>query len=273
MTKQKNIEFKKLVFFDEQAALDLLTMTEGGSVENVIKKVKNIAASVEATGEAGVSLWSALKIRISGNTKANVTDLAETQVKSTILTNFLELVEKLKNSDEVQLVDLKTTKLYLTDDSAAYFRTLSRYLRMVKDVNLLSEDMDTAEEQKNVQTLRSFNLSNMDEILDEATGYYQFIGVTTENETKESIIRFNYEGIRNNYKLTDLTKMDLRLIGIKVGNVGSLDISLTSDVLKSDENGEDYSGRDFIEENKKSDDDSETTKRYDVIDVVIAGVK
>ena len=128
MTNKKT-KFKKLVFFDEQAALDILDVEQGGSTERIVKGAKEFAAGVDGSAQAGMGFFSSLKVKLSGNAKASVTNLIETQLKSTILTDFLTLIDK-----KTVFVDIENYKLRLTDDSTAYFRTLFRYLRMVKDV-------------------------------------------------------------------------------------------------------------------------------------------
>ncbi|MEY8457554.1 DUF6414 family protein [Lactococcus ileimucosae] len=58
---------------------------------------------------------------------------------------------------------------------------------------------------------------NFELTLDELSGYYEIEGI--DLNSKEVIIRFNISGLRNNYTLSDLAKMDIQLFGIKVGKV------------------------------------------------------
>ncbi|MCF6165778.1 hypothetical protein LROSL1_0278 [Furfurilactobacillus rossiae] len=258
------VAFKKLVYFDEQAALDILEMFDNGSTTEMIKTVteKIAKASVSADAKVGVGILQSFKLRLSGNAKAGITNLVESQVKSTILSNFL--TKYADHKSEFGLTDVKSINLTLTESSAAYFRTLGRYMKMVKNFEGIDADI-TPEE---IKSLKSVDFSDFDVVMDEATGYYQFIGEDLENNTK-AIYRFNFEGIRNNYKLTDLTLMNLRVIGVKVGQVESLNIDLGDDVLIKTSD-EEYGGQDIFDEQEDKLKNGDV--KYDVIDVLISGV-
>lgn len=72
--------------------------------------------------------------------------------------------------------------------------------------------------------------------------------------------------MRNNYTLNDLTKMNLKIIGIKVGEVNDLNIEFSNQIeLMTNSDSVNDSGLDFDEENTRS-------IGYDLIDVIFSGV-
>lgn len=259
MEDNKKISFKKIVYFDEQAAMDLLLEENDGILEKTAKKANKIAASVEGgvKVDSPKLLERLFSFNLSGNARGAASSIAQTQIKSTILTEFLTFAKK--NSD---LLFDEICSLEITDDSLAYIRSAGKYLKIfnLKGSSQINSDLESV--------LNAVNIDNLDRILDQASGYYRMIG---NYKKKKCIVRFNFEGIRNNYKLTDLPKMNLRIMGVKVGETTSLDISIDSE-LNSFNNTDDNSNYNDI--NVIDDQISPANlSHYDIIDALIAGVE
>lgn len=259
MEDNQKILFKKIVYFDEQAAMDLLLERNDGILEKTVKKAKDLAASIEGGAKINSPklLDRLFSFNLSGNAKGTVSSIAQTQIKSTLLTEFLSFANE--NSDF--LFD-EICSLEITDDSLAYIRSAGKYLKIFRPEGSSQIDSDLE------SVLSTVNVDNLDKILDQASGYYRMIG---NYKKQKCIVRFNFEGIRNNYKLTDLPKMNLRIMGIKVGETTSLDISIDSE-LNSFNNTDDNSNYNYI--NVIADQISpENLSHYDIIDALIAGVE
>ena len=78
------------------------------------------------------------------------------------------------------------------------------------------------------------------------------------------IFRFNISGLRNNYTLSDLTKMDVKLYGIKVGEVDSIDLSFNTMIDRLSNQGQSHLGADFDEE--------KDNEKIPIYDILVAGV-
>lgn len=264
--ENKNILFKKIAYFDEQASMDLLLEKNSGVLETTVKKAKELAASLEVGGKAESPklLNKLFNFNLSGNAKGTASNIAQTQIKSTILTEFLKLA-----ADSSNLFFDETCSLEITDDSLAYIRSAGKYLKMFKSGENLGPELEGI--------LNTIKIDDLDKILDQASGYYRMIG---NYNGSQCIIRFNFEGIRNNYKLTDLPKMNLRIIGIKVGQTSTLDIGMESELDSFAANNESktydtfqtYRDINVIDSNETI--NSRTTlNRYSIIDALIAGVE
>lgn len=235
MEDNKKISFKKIVYFDEQAAMDLLLEENDGILEKTAKKANKIAASVEGgvKVDSPKLLERLFSFNLSGNARGAASSIAQTQIKSTILTEFLTFAKK--NSD---LLFDEICSLEITDDSLAYIRSAGKYLKIfnLKGSSQINSDLESV--------LNAVNIDNLDRILDQASGYY---------------------------KLTDLPKMNLRIMGVKVGETTSLDISIDSE-LNSFNNTDDNSNYNDI--NVIDDQISlANLSHYDIIDALIAGVE
>mgnify|MGYP006357138327 FL=1 len=118
----------------------------------------------------------------------------------------------------------------------------------------------------------------MDRILDNAKGYYEFIG--TGEDQRKYIIRFNINGMRNNYSLYDLVKMNLSIQGIKVGETDDINLDFQHEInvmIQETDKETPEVGANFNEEQNETDNFNEeklskNNHKIDIIDVIIAGV-
>lgn len=259
-------KFSKLVYFDEQAAVDFLeSFNEGDITEKITKKVEKYGG-VEGEGRFGKGFLDFFKVGLSGNFGRNSNSLIETEISRTVFTEFMGEIQK-----EDNLIRFDKMKLNIAKDSLTYFRNITPYLKLFTDLELISED----------QSLTGLNHLEMDKILDNAKGYYEFIGTDENDDNKRKyIIRFNINGMRNNYSLYDLVKMDLSLQGIKVGETNDSNLEFEHEIsvmiqeneVKPDNSiGLDFNEEQISEENNGSD-SSKVQDTIDIIDVIIAGV-
>jgi len=103
-----------------------------------------------------------------------------------------------------------------------------------------------------LETIHSFLLKNLE------------TGVCNEKPSK-TILRLNAKAFRNNYNLSDLTKMELSYYAVKVGScdISKLDMSMEFDFAKRSPSAEEVLGA-----------ESETNSSLlTVYDVVLAGVE
>lgn len=85
-------------------------------------------------------------------------------------------------------------------NSITFLKTISPMLKIIKE--------ESFEQQMPI------HLGALDQIFSDAKGYYELI---SQEEGEKRVFRFNINALRNNYRLNDLTKMDITIIGIKVG--------------------------------------------------------
>lgn len=259
-------EIIKLAYFDEQAAVDFLEIKQSGSSSEVIKEVTSKNNEIGIDGEVGKGFLSFFQFGLSGNMSKKNSSLIETQVSRTIYNKFIELSD---NTD--QIVKYEQIKLKIVKESATYFRNIMPFIKIIDD----SGKFENAEE------LKGINHQELDTIFDDAKGYYEFIGEVAINDKKNetAIIRFNINGMRNNYSLYDLTKMNLSLYGLKVGETNDIDLNFINEMnemLQEDTPANKELNFDEMKKNLDNEadesDEIESDNRYKIIDVIVAGI-
>ncbi|HEM5161769.1 TPA: hypothetical protein U1261_002142, partial [Streptococcus suis] len=137
------------------------------------------------------------------------------------------------------------------------YRNITPVLDMISDITKMNSITD---DDKN--NFKGIEIKNIERTLDRLSGYYEIKGISSES--KESIFRFNISGLRNNYTLSDLTKMDVKLYGIKVGEVDSIDLSFNTMIDRLSSQRQSQLGIDFDEE--------QDNEKIPIYDVLVAGV-
>jgi hypothetical protein len=121
----------------------------------------------------------------------------------------------------------------------------------------------------------SIDISKFREVMRETKGYYELKANVIEDHSKERtyILRLNAESFRNNYKLTDLLNMNLTYYGIKVGKM-SLDKIDFQHTFNINEKSSITPQQAFseIEQAKDPLEIKIDSNKYDVIDIILAGV-
>ena len=250
-------------YFDEQAAVDFLErLDEGDITEKLTKKVEKYM-DVGAEGNAGKGFFNIFKLGLSGNFGRNSNSLIETQISRTVFTEFMKRSED--NKDLAKFINMNLT---IAKDSLTYYRNIVPYLKLFTNLETVSDD----------KSLLGLNHLEMDRILDNAKGYYEFIG--TGEDQRKYIIRFNINGMRNNYSLYDLVKMNLSIQGIKVGETDDINLDFQHEInvmIQETDKKTPEVGANFNEEQNETDNFNEeklpkNNHKIDIIDVIIAGV-
>ena len=82
----------KVVYFDETAATDYITIQNGGQIDWTTtenkERLAKIIAEIDVQAKGGFNLFSFIKASISGNTNANIDTNTSKLIKSTV-TNTL----------------------------------------------------------------------------------------------------------------------------------------------------------------------------------------
>lgn len=260
----------KIVYLDEQAVFDFLELRQNGIQSDIIKKVSETMVKSDIEGEIGMNFFTQLKIRLSGNASYHRGGVVESQITSTLLSNLKKIMgEEIKEKDEKKkkgqpkdkdkskIVILSNIKLSIEKDSPAFYRNITPVLDMIKDIEQLNSM--TVDDKNN---FKGFEIKNFEKTLDKLSGYYEIKGIDATN--REMIVRFNISGLRNNYTLSDLTKMDIKLFGIKVGEVDSIDLRFNTMMDRLSNQNQSQLGIDFDEE--------QSNDRIPIYDILVAGV-
>ncbi|EHK2348591.1 hypothetical protein KCL53_001710 [Clostridium perfringens] len=266
----------KIVYFDEDSVTDYVQIMAGGKLEKTTELLnetkKNVDGKINAGAKGGITgIFSALvglearaSIDTSIGATLNTSKMAKNIVKNTILTDFLAILNKDINNNFNGKTKLKGTiknfkkyKISIEKNSLSYMVMVSPYFSMFNDNSTIQAG------ELNIEA------GKLDDTLKSAKGYYEFIGTKGENQV---ILRFNINSLKNNYKISDLLKMDLSIYAIKVGestleklNINKeLDIDIP-EIKKINPSYEEVN--DEIDSNKSND------KILDVYDVLLAGVE
>lgn len=196
--------------------------------------------------------------------KLNTNKMAKNIVKNTILTDFLEILNNdIKNNSDGgkqlkgQIKKFKKYKISVEKDSLSYMVMVSPYFSMFNDNSTIPAG------ELNIEA------GKLDDTLKAAKGYYEFVG--TKGKSKV-ILRFNINSLKNNYKISDLLKMDLSIYAIKVGysTLDQLNINKELGINISEMNRDNPS---YEQVNDKIDSNKSNGKILDVYDVLLAGVE
>lgn len=258
MVNKEELLFGKVIYLDEQAIMDFLELNNDGDESKVIKKVSESVAAIEAEASVGKGFFDFAKIRLSGNAAHKKNNLVETRITSTIISSFKKVID----SNNTNIISLTNVNLFIYKDSPAYYRNLVPVLNMIDDISKLSTL--SAEEKANFDGLK---IQEMERTLDLLSGYYEFI--CEDQEGKKMITRFNISGLRNNYTLQDLTKMDLHLFGIQVGTANDANLEfghMMDNIIQ--EKSSNMKSEDFDEEQRQE----KLNLRLPIIDILMAGV-
>lgn len=254
----------KVAYFDEQAAVDILEIVDGGSTLKTISQTLKKDGSISAEAQVGTSWFNIVGFGLRGNAKKEKTSYIQSQITSTLMSDFL------KNFGEgkIKLLEVDRPNLRIQKESNAYYRNLLPMIHMIKDFNAIEVDNTT----RNV--LNALDFDRFGTSLDMLSAYYEMEGIYND---KPAIFRFNIDGLRNNYTLLDLGKItQIKIYGILVGDSESMDLTFNKEITdmvgdqKSDFDN-DYDSLTKSEAPEKE----ETTKieKYPVVDVILAGVE
>lgn len=208
---------------------------KSGLVTKLVEKLTGIDFSAEATGTGGLSF--------------NATAVAKSIVSNTVLTDFLETVG---SHGDIRLFE--GFAVVAIDNSLASYALMTPYLAMLRGGNIPAGDFNLA-------------LDKLDSTIKEAKGYYEFLG---DSGDEQVVLRFNRESFKNNYKATDLLRMNLVIYAVDVGTCRLEDLDVSNELNMPHAviaTNPDY------EPARNDAEDSERPKVFKVYDVLLAGVK
>lgn len=215
----------KVIYFDESSVTDYIQIIEGGKLmkttELLSEDTDNGGANIAAEASVGINgLFRSLigfgaKVQTESKleTSFKSESLVKTILQNTILTDFLDIVE----DEKAQVKVFNDIKIKVIKDSLSYIIMISPYMKMFKGEGLnVNTDLDL-----------SIDIVKMDESIKLAKGYFEFEGV---KDNTSVILRFNIDSFKNNYKISDLLKMDLTIYAVPVGKVDRKNISIVSEI-------------------------------------------
>lgn len=248
---QLKTRMTKVVYFDEESASDYLDITAGGRETATTEKIKERAKSAHTDVETKLVAKLSWLPFLGGSAEAGAgvglsaagRSILSKTLSNTILTDYLE-----KSREDESIQQLRGLRVTAPNVSMAFLKMYAPYM-----IALKTEDAVV-------------DLSRLDEALAGAKGYYELIGENKEAGTK-CVLRFNIRAFRNNYGLTDLSRMELVFHGVRVGKAseGGLDMQAEMSQVSGVES---LSAKDIVDGTSTTED-----ALLDVYDIVLAGVE
>ncbi len=248
----KKNKILKVIYYDENAAMDYVTIVNDGNitVEEIKQAIVGTNAEVKAEGKAEIKSTLLKMLNLSVGVKSELKGNSSTEkiVNSTVTTNIMTEFIKLADSDN-NIEKLSDIKLEIVEDTATYLKSIFPYLSLFKDA-------------ENIEGLKEIDINKIDEVILSTKGYFEFLAY--KEQEKYAILRFNFDCFKNNYKVSDLLIMDLCYYGIKVG-------ATTEDMMKFE--NEINKKTSVLVEEDLIDDTEKSMSKLPIYDIIIAGVK
>ena len=263
--QDNKIQIQKIIYFDEESVTDYVQIVEGGKLEKTTELLnetgEKLDAQTRASASAGISgvfkailgLESKIEANLELGTSLNTNKMAKNILKNTILTDFINILEKGNSC----IKNFKNYKIFVEKDSLSYIVMISPYMTMLgKSNGVKAGEFDLF-------------LDKIDNAVKSGKGYFEFVG---EKNRKKVVLRFNINAFKNNYKISDLLKMNLSIYAIKVGTTTLEKLNINNELNLDEKITISKDNPSYVEENddKKSEDNK---KRLDVYDVLLAGVE
>lgn len=248
MSKDKKTKSKviKIIYFDEISATDYLIIKNGGILDEMNKELSEDKKIKELSLKG--KLWAKLPFLIgAAKAEGNLSygDSDTTIIQKTITSSLLsDFIEEL---NEKEIKEFKNYTVSAYPNSFAFFKMFTPFLKIFSDN--LSDDMNLP-----------INISSMDNVFEDGKGHYEMIA---EDGKDKVVLRFNINSFRNNYTLSDLTKMDLTYYSVLVGETEEYLLDISNELNPSDD----------IANNIKELENKNTDKtKLKVYDVILAGI-
>lgn len=248
----------KVVYFDESSAVDYINIIDGGKLENQVSSTNengmNGKLSIGAKIASNLKFLNFLNAETNVETKAELVsqskDIVKSTITNTILTDFITKVSEeetmIKMFDHVEVTILK--------DSFTYMKLYTPYTYIISDKSEINKDIA---------------VNKLDDIMEKIKGYYEILA---KDEKKEYVLRFNINCFRNNYKLTDLLKMNLTYYGIKVGKTTKNKLAAVNE-LNMDNSLKEINAEEIVGKALNKDLQRQDIDTIDIYDIILAGVK
>lgn len=243
----------KVIYFDEEAAIDYITISDGGkAISEIINTEQETDTSkLESETSTGFKIpfftWFNLQAKIGIN--SNINNINDGVVKSTltntILTDYIKKAdtdEKIKKISNYQITPIK--------DSVSYYKMYTPYMLLIK-------------KELNDKISAEVDITKIDEVLKETKGYYEFLAT---NGKEQVIIRFNISSFKNNYKINNILGMNLLLYGVNVGSAEKDDFSIEKEFEQNE--SKEITADEILEVTSKAPEH----KKLKIYDIVLAGV-
>lgn len=246
----------KVVFFDEQTALDYIEIRNKGHYVKEIEK-KGMGALGIATDASAKTpkLLSLFRLNANVHASAEAQKIVRSTVSNTILTDFIDKA----NGSNGDINHLSGYDIELTEETK-----LSVYTA-ITDASSGKLPFDSSG--------MGMDISKFGSVLKNLQGYLECSAI--KDGEPDVILRFNSECFRNNYKLADIISMNLEYYCVKVGSTDKSTLSAMG--LELTGNAKDDKRDSFSEIlNSSSAENAQTkdskNKARDVYDVILAGV-
>ena len=243
----------KVIYFDEEAVIDYITISDGGkAISEIINTEQETDTSkLESETSTGFKIpfftWFNLQAKIGIN--SNINNINDGVVKSTltntILTDYIKKAdtdEKIKKISNYQITPIK--------DSVSYYKMYTPYMLLIK-------------KELNDKISAEVDITKIDEVLKETKGYYEFLAT---NGKEQVIIRFNISSFKNNYKINNILGMNLLLYGVNVGSAEKDDFSIEKEFEQNE--SKEITADEILEVTSKAPEH----KKLKIYDIVLAGV-
>lgn len=248
----------KIVYFDENSAIDYINIVDGGKAEKETTTSKETGSSGKLS--IGSKIASSLKFLNIFNAEAGIEssaelvsqskDIVKSTITNTILTDFILKV----NDDKKMIKKFDNINITILKDSFTYLKLFTPYTYIISETSDINKDIA---------------VNKLDDVMEKIKGYYEVLADVAD---KKYVLRFNINCFRNNYKLTDLLKMDLNYYGIKVGKI--LTKKLTSDnELNIDDNIQEVDAETIANKVLGKEQQLIKDEEREIYDIVLAGVK
>lgn len=245
MTKSK---LTKIVYFDEQTALDFVEIRDKGRYIREIENENKGDASITTEASAKTpKLLSIFRLNADIHASIEAQKIVRSTISNTILTDFIEKAEQGKGVECLSGYDIE-----LTEETRLTIYTA------ITDAASGNLPMD--------QQGMGMEVSKFGSVLKSLQGYLECNAV--KDGKASAILRFNSTSFRNNYRLADIINMDLQYYGVKVGTTDtstlrSLGLDLTNNLTNT---------QDELNRLLKSTDADPSGEKLDVYDIILAGV-
>lgn len=240
----------KVVYFDETAASDYITIQNGGHIDWTTsenkEKLAKIIAQIDSQAKGSFNLFSVIKASLSGqasvNMNASANKLITSTVTNTLLTDYISLASEDKN-----IRQFHDDGVYAPQNSVSMYKMYSSYLNIVPKDQI------------------PIDLEGLNNAILGERGYYQML-LNKEDEST-CVLRFNINAFKNDYSLADLSKMNLSYYGVKVGKCTKEQLSMEKE-FEIEKPNQTPDVKEIVTGTKNE----SSTTFLDVYDIVLAGV-
>ncbi|MGF7436620.1 DUF6414 family protein [Lentilactobacillus senioris] len=248
----------KPVYFDEESAIDYLTIINKGVKQTKTEKGDDLSNSEDLSVNLGLSpkLAKLFSFIGSGSVGAEISHsgqrIISSSVTNAVLSDFINCFPKKDRHENVSGVSIFTNYIvHPVKDSIAYYQAISPYMYMTNGTVDINDENITVDVSKIYDALKL------------GKGYYELVASREEPEDT-CIFRFNNDAFVHNYGIGDLFQMNLVYYAINVGEMNADDLNFENyiDSIVDDE---------VIMTKFPDESDSSQTNMLKMYDVVLAG--